>query len=875
MKLIKIISLFILLTLAISCSHKIVVLLPKGNVNKPINTEKDDIAPVQKPVNEFKNCEVCNKEFKSPDQGDNDGIQTSNALVKQMINGKITKRALEYLTQNVESATFTSDTSGFVAISHPPDKNYAAKIELPMEGNVGGTDIFEFTKVNGKYNFKNLGEAINSEFWDSHPFAIKDSNCNTLLVWSSDRFDKTKKNSSYPYANKGNADLYYAFNSNGKWSAVKSFSSVSDSINSNNWNEFSPFITCLCKAPLMIFASNRGGKNYNLYQVRLSIDFENQMISSGTAIVKLNKDINSAANQLFPFIPNPISNDSYIYFSSDRVKLPYNKGKDTIIKNVGLYDIYKFPFDVDCKKRAIPPPPPKTEYKVKYNVVIKSTDKNYIPEEPLFITAEINGVKRELKNGDTIDFPIFTKVKTYGGSLYENNSTSNVSILNYYQYRNITKLPPVIKSRELVQTYDTIVNPKYKNVLDTIDVSANLLNAELTKLKNNPLYTRKSMIFVDPGFKIIGIKKVLYKQDTISKKRILTVYDTVQSYDTTYNRITRVDAAGSVLTNRGFSIKSPPLQDTVIYDTIYIIPRMYKCPQCVWVYNEFNKVEKKNVPFFQTGMWEVNTSDNLKRHLTELVSKEYAGASFIELQPENQNFGYRDPSYDEAQVAGRKLKRERRIEEYKVFADSVDRNLARMANGITKKILPDFKELLPKAPKNKLIIQVHGYSDIRPIVRGWYTGDKTVNYYSLQYNDSLKKITTAKSYKVEIRPRSSMVGKQNDTLSKLRAYSGYMEIKKLLMKDKLFKEFVDQGEVYFPDENTKEEELANIMDKAKIIFVIEGKQVDPSLIPEINDYKDRKNDLYILDAIRRVDIIINRIEYKDGKIEAACCGEEK
>lgn len=851
--------------MSISCSHNIVK-APPGNV-EALNTINDELAPVQKPIYGMQNCDICNKELKSKNQGVNDGVQTSNSLISRLITEQIPKLALDYLTQNVESVTFTSDESGFVSISHPPDLNYAKEIGLPIEGIVGGTDIFEFTKENGKYIFRNLGEPISSEFWDSHPFAIKDKNCNTLLVWSSDRYDFIA-NTSYPYTNHGNADLFYAFNSNGKWSPVKSFTLVGDSINSNRANELSPFITCLCKSPLLLFASDRDGKDYNIYKVRLVIDFENQVILSDNVVEKLNDDINSSADEFFPFVPNPISNNSFIYFSSNRYEKPTKKNKDTSVKNIGMYDIYKFPFDTHCKERAKPLP----TGKIKYNIVIKSADPDYIPSGPLFITTEINGPKQELKNGETIDLPYKAKIKTYGGSLYEDYSYNQSGTLNYYQSRTITKLTSEITKRQIVQKYDTLINPRYKDVFDTLDVASELVESTVAELKGKQ-NTVKSVNFINPAFRIIWSKKVLDKQDKISKKRILTVYDTLHKYDTTFNRISRENPALSVLTQKAFNLDYSYAEDVYVYDTIYIYPHYYNCPPCRWEYVQNIKLDKKNVPFFQTGMWEVNTSENFKRQLKELSSPKYNGASFIELQPDNQEFGYLDPSFSQSKVTNRKYKRNQRIQEYKVFADSVDRYLNRLANDIANNILPAFTEELKKGPRNILIIQVHGYSDIRPIIRGWYTGDRTIKYYSPSYDESTMKLTYSKANKVEIYPMASMVGEVNDTLSKLRAYSGYYELKKLLMKNDAFMDYVYRGEVYFPDEINIEEEIKYKINNAKIIFVIEGKQVDPTLIPKIPGYVTRKDDFYELDRIRRIDVIINRLKYKNGRLESACCGE--
>ena len=105
------------------------------------------------------------------------------------------------------------------------------------------------------------------------------------------------------------------------------------------------------------------------------------------------------------------------------------------------------------------------------------------------------------------------------------------------------------------------------------------------------------------------------------------------------------------------------------------------------------------------------------------------------------------------------------------------------------------------------------------------------------------------------------------------ACATYYELKKLLMKNDAFMDYVYKDQVYFPDEISIEEEIKLNINNAKIIFVIEGKQVDPTWIPKIPGYVTRKDDFYELDRIRRIDVIINRVKYKNGKLESACCGD--
>ena len=77
--------------------------------------------------------------------------------------------------------------------------------------------------------------------------------------------------------------------------------------------------------------------------------------------------INSYADDRFPFVASPIGdpNERYIYFSSDRnsgltdEQAKVSSESDTIVKNAGGYDLYRFPLPQDTAYKCEPPPPPK------------------------------------------------------------------------------------------------------------------------------------------------------------------------------------------------------------------------------------------------------------------------------------------------------------------------------------------------------------------------------------------------------------------------------------------------------------------------------------------------------------------------------------
>ncbi|MGB9913008.1 MAG: hypothetical protein ACPLRO_06530, partial [Candidatus Kapaibacteriota bacterium] len=397
------------LIFVISCSKPKTVIreLPPGNLTKispkeSPNTTGDEVAPIQQPTN-VSIVDPCTKEESFSTNIPFDGIITSAEFIRRTFPlTDYNKEAIEYLTSNVESVTFLTSSEGYAAFSHPPTERYIQRYQLPMNGSIGGTDIFYFGPKDGKLFFEVLPEPINSEFWDSHPFVTNDVLGNQLLIWASDRLDNYG-GYSFPYKNEGNTDLYYAFKKPYEsWNEVKvhNFADVLQDINTK-YNEMSPFLFCKCYNPTLLFASNRDSKDstFDIFYVNLEIDFINQKVTAKSPVKKIESSeqtINTSADERFPFIPYPhiskYNDELNVYFTSNRNKDSIvfvskdSAGMEThiILKNVGGYDLYRFPIkrgkDFACAPPPPPPPPKLTlvvhinEYCYNYNgVVIDST----------------------------------------------------------------------------------------------------------------------------------------------------------------------------------------------------------------------------------------------------------------------------------------------------------------------------------------------------------------------------------------------------------------------------------------------------------------------------------------------------------------------
>jgi len=420
----------ILLFSVVSCSIPEKSVLPPGNINidapeNKANTESNDVSPQNMlPYDQYHYyCEAIMREHQLANLGifnQNAIIQPGSKFTRDLfpLRTTLNKDAYDYLTENVESINFVTKESGFASFAYPPSSNYNEQKQLPFFNDIsdknGGVDIYEFhyDKIENKYIFNNLGEKINSKFWDSNPMMVSDtvgSDCYKVLIWSSDRQSPFKY--IEPLDGKKifnlNKDIYYSFNRNDEgWNDPVKLEG--GNVNTDA-NEVTPHIYCLCCNPILFFASNRHNKvsdNYDLYYTKLHIDYPSLKIfvtQDAKPIDTMRRNqynvvgsINSSWDERFPFVPLTLSmqgSQNYIYFVSNRYdkfsknKLKYkdSSGKFiNVIENVGGYDIYRYNLpnnsDFDC---YVPPPPV-------YNI---------------FLKVSLNQVELKLRK-DTIQVPL-------------------------------------------------------------------------------------------------------------------------------------------------------------------------------------------------------------------------------------------------------------------------------------------------------------------------------------------------------------------------------------------------------------------------------------------------------------------------------------
>jgi hypothetical protein len=879
----------------VSCSNKI-YRYPHGNLNNSrpdANKEVSEVAPVQNSA-EYDICGAFDREHSNNDFSEQ-SVSPSSAFIKTMFPvSNFNKEIVDYLTKNIESIVFTGMDKGFAAFAHPISFDLAKNLNLPFSPeskNVGGADLFEFYKNReGKFEFKNLDSPINSIFWDSHPTAITDTmpdgSCVTLLLWSSDR--------NSPYAERislsgdkfvgGNTDLFYAFRfDDGTWSEVKTFE---QNLNSDS-HEGTPFIYCSCCEPYLLFSSDRlksKDGDFDIFYTKVKIDYNNLEIRQIDEVQLLSPKtnersvpattINSFSDDRFPFVPLPhgLSSPKLIYFSSNRYDSQSDKQVkigDTIFANAGSYDVYRLtlPEFMNC-----PTPEPPI---VKLNVaLINLANPDESVRMPIISLYDNNGIEIQSRDNSQSEFEIKGGKQYFikGGSHFNmlDCESEPVKVLSGYLIPNDTI---VVVGREITSE---------KRVVSSLKSGL----ADFEKLPKNQYDTSYSELIVfDRKLKVQHAKTTIITNPRLvdemmeydAEITIVSSHDKLRrltpktAYQASNARLSGAGVHSEISKNGGWNISPRSGDNLVFYDTVYVLPEYFVKPPCYCEFTEFMTRYEQNVPYYQTGFWEVNTLSNFRRDMNKLGRREFSDAKWIELHKNNQYF------------TNSPERRQSRIYEYEKFAKIVDKNLDMMAEIINRRIIPAFSIIDSMSGNEKLIISLDAWSDKRPVRRGWYIGDE-VEYYEGVLNESASHYDV--SFKKVSIQSGDLLNMNNDTLSKLRAYYGYHELITRLLDTKkfgsAFYDYFAQGKVLLPDNRKLGSSESNIrafapqskIENAKIILLIKGNYFDPTDFKIPKYIKNVDSSLYMLDTIRRIDLRINNLYYQAGKlVESPCCNK--
>lgn len=898
--------------LFVSCSQKITRILPNGNLDKQkiypdsVNTEANEIAPYQR--NTEDNCgDAFYKEYSKNTFLTSEIVKPANKFMKEILGPKYPgkEKILTELTNKLESVSFLTRNSGLVALSHSPDSNYNKINNIYIFGNVGGTDLFTFNLESGNFVFRTLPEPINSIFWDSHPWIGQDSLCNYVLIWASDRnnpYSKTiSQNGETLY--KGNSDLFYSFRVNNKWSEPKLFD-YSTKINTESFNEISPFVACMSISPKLLFSSNRDG-DYDILGVDIKFDFSKQTIEVLSEPYKFEKGnqydfqkqyINTDANEMFPFVKYPyITASKELYFTSDRnvVEKPINRTQDTMVINKGKFDLYKFNIDLECSVPTTEPPPKQDE-----EVVVRLTliDKNGNKvHKPVIMVNNSTINDNQLYEQDELEITLKQNMEYtfYGGSLHNKVECdpNNDLMLQFYKGTSLVVNPPKIQRNEIKINYDSVTNPNIVVFYDTsyvteiVPLSPDLLKSESTynlqntnnlksvsttskvvdfktidctpkntkkpsdglpnRIQDAPNQSNNKETFVEIK-KMIVTKREVYEGGKIIKKtRVEYQYDTIPRIDTLYINVaganikSKLTQLHTLNTNRYNSKK-------ILYDTVTLDPYYFEKPECLVEFINIESEYNKNVPFFQTAFWKVNTSNGLPEHLHSFQKGQFLEqAGYIELHPKHRKYG-----------VAYKVARNQRLEEYKYYAKQVDGNLKVMSDVVTKEFISKLETIENYAPETKLLLKLEAYSDIRDASVCYYIGN------TVEFMQGKEEPNGTISIENQTIRNNATLSNDNENLSKLRVFYGFNEIFERLKKNKKFSEYLRKGLVFYPTMKFNSiEERQNALSNAKIIILAEGKFYEKVVKDDEKDY----------DPIRRLNLVVKLIKFSAGRIVPSDC----
>ena len=799
------------------------------------------------------------------------------------------------------------------ASSGVPDSKTARFFQLSGADIKGGSDLFE--KIYKKQDLnhdsiRNIDE-LNSTAWDSHPtIGFHTPSGLEMIVFSSDRID-TNGGFSAPYENamytfngiqrKGNADLYIAFRKfkSSTWSKPINLALLQGKKEINTpFNEYSPFLYCLEGTPHLLFSSNRAG-NFDLYYALLDIDFfaiaenmENPVIRVEDVIPLGNEsnDIGSNHDELFPYVrfqaPNTESKivTQSFFYSSDRLGKMFPDSAKKL--NVGKLDIYRTEATFFC---GIEPPkpcppcepcdpaypcakPPKP-CAITYNLTIldNATNDTTVKDAMISVMSEYGGKMEKKGNTLSIHVPADSMMNrpdgvtftSIGRSLFDRKPCQDQNpVITNYNGMVISRTISSVKDKARKEQYDSLVQDKavkaqrIARLYDTITVEQfetrplrRKLNERMEIVDTKRLRIgRDTMTFVDslpPLRKSTFTRSIAYK-------------DTSYSYDTSFVSST-VQSIASGLTRfeplripRTMVKAEDSCTTTIINDTIRLFAQYGQSPCCITVDSVIVFGSQRNVPYFQTAFWEVNTSKGYVEHMQRLREGDLKEASWIELNYRNKYWGNRGDVDRSELMAMRRA-------DYREKAKIIDRNIKNMVDS-TSDMLKKFWKIYEKNDTAKVIITMTAYSDIRPIGNGTYISDDGVSYISSAF-DTVK-YQFSNTQKIDIKSGASLKGEDNDTLSKLRAYYGYQAVMGELSKDSLFAALKSKGMVVTPTDGFNVNQYDEKIRKARVIVLAEGKYVDTSVIPEVSGYKRAENSYYDLDSVRRVDVSVRLINLR-------------
>lgn len=306
----------------------------------------------------------------------------------------------------------------------------------------GGVDLY-LAKFNGEvfFDFKNLGEKINTVYWEAHPTL---SNDGKILVFASNRPN------GY-----GGSDLYISYKDGNSWSNPEN---LGPKINTER-NELSPYLIT-GKKDILFYSTEDSQNELNIYYNFLM--GKNKWGSKRL----IENNVNTQFNEAFPCITEDLET---IYFCSDRPG------------GCGGYDLYKAPLKIEDECNGI-----------KGKILDKNTGEPILANANVVIrdNAEIlNRVKSKVPNNE-----YFIEELCIGKYNFEISAAGyfpldtmiNVNFQDEYLTHYLTAKPPLEPKKVFdLREYNIpfFVTGYYKlNTKENLSILRNRINTDLANV---------------------------------------------------------------------------------------------------------------------------------------------------------------------------------------------------------------------------------------------------------------------------------------------------------------------------------------------------------------------------------------------------------
>jgi len=486
----------------------------------------------------------------------------------------------------------------------------------------------------------------------------------------------------------GNSDLYKCvLQSNGKWGKPINLGPI---VNTSK-NEYSPHITA--DGNLLFFASDgrpNGRGNLDIYYTNY-LDTINQVVRT------LGNPFNSSADDAFPFIKRNQRQSNVTFEKSGLVDiLFFSSNKDG---GCGGYDLYSAPFSL-----------PKI---ILAGSVIDSKN-----GRPLNEISEVIIVEK--KSGESIN-----KLTTLPNSEFQSNLSPGAYLIkatakNYFPKEIEISADFSIEDQVIKQDIALDPYPKY------------FVSGTIKDTCGEPILIESEVSVIDRITSIM-IKSIKIKPEEGSSYKIGLDYISENK-----NYLVNVAAEGYKQINpyeTEFSIIPDKEMESFTRDLrVELVP--------------INPFIPDSIPFFVTGYYHMNTSENLAKFKVweKIARKKYS-----------QKIEYIEEP----------------LPKYDGYSKLVDEFIHEFRGKMVTSILPGFQNLLQKKPDIKLEILVYGFADRREFL-GTYV-DQSVEGYFMSRDKQLR-----------INRNDAIMNKQ---LSVLRAYYAKEYLQEVLL-DSDFKDFI-------------------------------------------------------------------------------------